>query len=149
MSFAAPSLKAAPPPPLADADLGNAEQPAVTFHSIAQNTLSAKQSCPAQRGAAQPASQPLVSKAESSAEQSASTGRVAGSNGQRGEQPAVTSQSIADVNQLLKNFRHCAGTLCETDQRSAFVWRIREALDILELDVSRDARPRVQKLLKA
>ena len=43
--------------------------------------------------AAQPASPPLVSKAKSSAEQSASTGRVAGSNGQRGVSSATNART--------------------------------------------------------
>ena len=72
------------PPPLADADLGNAIQPVSPL---------------------------LVSEIQSSAEQSANTGRVAGSNVQRGEQPALTFHSIADVNQLLKGLRHWVDTL--------------------------------------
>ena len=55
----------------------------------------------------------------------------------------------ADVNQLLKGIRHWVDTLSETDRSLAPVCRIREALDVLELDGSRNARPRVQKLLKA
>ena len=39
-------------------------------------------------------------------------------------------------------------TLSETDQLSAPVCRIREALNILELDASSDARLQLQKHLK-
>ena len=53
------------------------------------------------------------------------------------------------MNQLLKGLRHLVDTLSETDRRLAPVCRINEALDVLELDGSRNASPRLHKLLKA
>ena len=48
----------------------------------------------------------------------------------------------------LADLRHWIDKLSDTDQRSAPVCRVREALSVLELDASRDVRQQLQQLLK-
>ena len=109
---------------------------------FAHSPMSQSAQCGPDSGAAQPASAPggAAHASTNSAEQPSSRDSADGSV----EQPAPPAPF-----ETLSCLSHWVEQLPETERRTGPLCRVREALRVLELDTSRDARTQLQALLKS